>query len=72
MTYDRRDWEERRIQVLKREIAERLRSVCERVTDEEFDLLVERMAWVQHKYQQQRYDEFSSSTRDPDHRRPGD
>lgn len=70
MTHDRPDWEERRIQVLKQEIAERLRLVCERVPNDEFDILVERMARVQHKYQQQRSEEFFSTTRDPDPRRP--
>jgi hypothetical protein len=57
MTYDRRDWDERQLQVLKREIADRLRSVCERVPDEEFDALVERIARLQRKYEKQSGDE---------------
>lgn len=60
MAYDRRDWEERRINALKQEIAERLRSVCEGVADEEFDRLVEQMARVQSKYEQLRTDELFS------------
>lgn len=67
MTYDRRDWEERRIQVLKQEIAERLRLVCECVAEEEFERLVERIAWVQRKYEQQRPDSFFPTACDPEH-----
>lgn len=52
MTYDRRDWDERQIQVLKQEIAGRLRSVCARMPDEEFDHLVERIARIRRKYEQ--------------------
>lgn len=41
MTHERRDWEERQLEVLKQEIAERLRSVCVQVPDEELNRLVE-------------------------------
>jgi hypothetical protein len=61
MTYDRRDWEERQIQALKQEIAERLRSVCQRVPPEEFEHLVDRIARTKRKYEQQRADEFFSA-----------
>ena len=72
MTYDRRDCEERQIQALKEEIAGRLRSVCERVPDDEFDQLVERIARIRRKYEQQRFDEFSPNAREPDGRRPAE
>jgi len=58
MTYDRRDWDERQLQILKQEIADRLRSVCEHVTDEDFSQLIERMASIQRKYEQQTSDEL--------------
>jgi hypothetical protein len=64
MTYDRRDWEERQIQALKKDIAERLRSVCERVPDEEFDQLVDRIARTRRKYEQRRSEELFSSETD--------
>ena len=57
MTYDRRDWQERQMQALKREIADRLRSVCEQVPDDEFGQLVERIARIQLKYEKQSGDE---------------
>ena len=59
MTYDRRDWDERQLQAVKREIADRLRSVCEHVPDEEFEQLVERIAHIQRKYEKQSGDERS-------------
>ena len=62
MTYDRRDWEERQIQTLKKEIAKRLRSVCERVPDDEFDQLVDRIAHIKRKYEQQ-FTEFLAADR---------
>jgi hypothetical protein len=58
MTYDRRDWEERQVQVLKQEIADRLRSVCAQVPDEEFDRLVDRIARIRRKYEQATVDEL--------------
>jgi hypothetical protein len=54
MSYDRREWEDRQLQALEEKIAERLRSVCEHVPDEEFKRLIERMARVQRKYEQLR------------------
>jgi hypothetical protein len=38
---------------LKREIAKRLRPVCARLSAEDFDQLVERVARIQRKYEQQ-------------------
>ena len=58
MTYDRPDWEERQIQALKKEIADRLRPVCAQVREEEFDRLVERIARIRRKYEQVREDEL--------------
>ena len=69
MTYDRRDWEERQLNALKQEIADRLRSVCERVSDEEFHRLVERIALIQRKYEQRRSDDLFSNTRESDRHR---
>lgn len=69
MRYDRRDWEERQIQALKKEIAERLRSVCERVPDDEFDRLVDRIAHIKRKYEQRNAADLLSvdrETRRPD------
>ena len=67
MTYDRRDLDERQLQALKREIADRLRSVCEHVPDEEFEQLVERIARIQRKYEKQSGDErpWSAAESDP-------
>lgn len=62
MTYDRRDWDKRQLEILKQEIADRLRPVCEHVTDEEFSQLIERIARVQRKYEQQRSDELFPKT----------
>jgi hypothetical protein len=70
MAYDRRDWEDRQIRVLKQEIAERLRSACGRLPEEEFDQLVDRIARVQHKYEQQRSDELFPSARDVNYPHP--
>lgn len=61
MTYDRRDWDERRLQDLRQEIALRLQAVCEKLPAQEFDLLVERMALLQRKYELQRSDELFPS-----------
>ena len=52
MMYDRRDCNARAIHALKLEIAERLRPVCMAMPEEEFDQLVERIARLQHKYEQ--------------------
>ena len=62
MTYDRRDWDERQLQILKQEIADRLQPVCEHVTDEDFSELVERIARIQRKYEQQTSDELFPKT----------
>ena len=70
MTYDRRDWDERQIEILKRGIADRLRSVCAGVPDEEFDQLVERIALVQRKYEQRTFEPRLRLTRDANHRGP--
>jgi len=72
MTYDRRDFEERQLEALKRDIADRLRPVCERVPDEDFDELVDRIARVERKYEQQRADDFFSSAREPDRHPPSE
>ena len=65
MTDDRPDWEERQIQALKKEIADRLRPVCAEVPDEEFDRLVERIARTRRKYEQATADElFPNNSRD--------
>jgi hypothetical protein len=65
MADDRRDWEERQILAHRQEIADRLRSVCARVPDEEFEQLVDRIARIRRKYEQQTADElFYLSTRD--------
>ena len=53
MRVDRSDWDERQLESLKHEIAERLRSVCELVPADDFDRLVDRIARVQRKYEQQ-------------------
>ena len=57
MTYDRRDWDDRELQGLKIQIADRLRSVCERIPDAEFEQLVERIARIQRKYEKRGGDE---------------
>jgi hypothetical protein len=72
MTYDRRDWEERQIQALKQEIADRLRSVCERVPDEEFDQLVERIARIRRKYELKRSDDLFTNTQESDRHPPSE
>lgn len=59
MTYDRRDWEERQLHALKKEIADRLRSVCAGVSDEEFERLIDRMAKIRRKYDLATVDELS-------------
>jgi hypothetical protein len=64
MPYDRRDWDEREIQVLRQEIAQRLRAVCERLPVQEFDQLVEQMARLQHKYERHRSDELFRGDRE--------
>jgi hypothetical protein len=66
MTYDRRDCDERQLQILRQEIADRLRSVCERVPDEEFEQLVERIARVKRKYEQQTSDTLFPTACEPD------
>lgn len=70
MTYDRRDWEEAQLGELKHEIAERLHSTCERMPEKEFDKLVERIALVQRKYEQQRSDDFFPGIREEGDRHP--
>lgn len=72
MTYDRRDFEERQLGALKHEIAERLHSACERLPDKEFDQLVDRIARLQRKYEQQRSDEFFPRRREVEDRRPAE
>ena len=57
MAYDRRDWDERQIESLKEEIAQRLRTVCAGVPADEFAELVERIARIQRKYEQRRADD---------------
>ena len=57
MTYDRRDRDERQLQVLKREIADRLRPACDHVPAAEFEQLVDRIARIQRKYEKQSGDE---------------
>lgn len=52
MANDRRDREERQVEALKQQIANRLRSVCAQVPAEEFDRLVDRIARIQRKYEQ--------------------
>jgi hypothetical protein len=70
MAYDRRDWDERQVDILKREIADRLRSVCPGVPDDEFEQLVERIARVQRKYEQRRTEAFFPNIRDVTPRDP--
>jgi hypothetical protein len=48
------DWEELQLAALKHEIAVRLRMVCEHMPEERFDALIDRMATLQRKYEQQR------------------
>ena len=57
MTYDRRDRDERQLEALKREIADRLQPACEHVPDAEFQQLVDRIARIQRKYEKQSGDE---------------
>lgn len=67
--YDRRDWQERQLDILKEKIAQRLRAACDGLPDEDFDLLVDRIARIQHKYEQQVSNErpttFESHDSDP-------
>lgn len=72
MAYDRREWDERQLQSLKWEIAGRLRPVCQCLPDEEFEALVERIARVQRKYEQQRSSELFPSTRESEQHHPTD
>jgi hypothetical protein len=55
--YDRRDWQQRQLDALKEKIAQRLRAACDGLPDEDFDLLVDQIARIQHKYEQQVSDE---------------
>jgi hypothetical protein len=48
------DWEELQIAALKHEIAKRLQVVCGDMSEERFDALIDRMATLQRKYEQQR------------------
>lgn len=51
LTNSDRSWEQRQLDTLMHEIAERLRPICARMPAEEFDQLVERIALVQRKWQ---------------------
>ncbi|HKW09414.1 MAG TPA: hypothetical protein VJO33_03480 [Gemmatimonadaceae bacterium] len=62
--------EEQQLVALKHEIAERLHSACERLSEKEFEQLVERIALVQRKYEQQRSDDFFPGIRDVEDRHP--
>ena len=66
MGYDRRDWDERQLKALEKEIAERLRPVCEGVPADEFAALVERIARIQRKYEQRRADDVFPNLRERD------
>jgi hypothetical protein len=48
------DWEELQIAALKHESAIRLRVVCGDMSEARFDALIDRMATLQRKYEQQR------------------
>ena len=56
------DWEAQQIGTLTREIAGRLRGVCQHLPQGEFDALVGRIALLQRKYEQQRERELSRET----------
>ena len=65
------DWEELQIAALKHEIALRLRVVCGDMSEERFDTLIDRMATLQRKYEQQRNRElFFESKWRPEPLRP--
>ena len=59
---DSADWEALQVAALKHNIAARLKQVCEQMPEESFDALVERMAQVQWKYEQQRNRELFRET----------
>jgi hypothetical protein len=63
--YDRRDWQQRQLDALKEKIAQRLRAACDGLPDEDFDLLVDQIARIQHKYEQQVSDEQRPTTIEP-------
>lgn len=52
LTDGERSWEQRQLQALMQEIADRLRSICAQMPAEQFDQLVERIARVQRRWQQ--------------------
>jgi hypothetical protein len=56
------DWETQQLGTLAHEIAGRLRPVCQHLPEAEFDALVERIALLQRKYEQQRKRELSRET----------
>jgi hypothetical protein len=57
------DWEELQIAALKHEIGIRLRVVCDNMSEERFDALIDRMATLQRKYEQQRNRELFHETK---------
>jgi prophage antirepressor-like protein len=62
LTDNERSWEQRQLDTLMQEIAERLRPICAQMPAEEFDELVERIARVQRRWQQAEARDFLSDS----------
>ena len=61
MPHDEHDWDKDRLDTLRREIRERLRSVCAGLEPGDFAKLVDRIARTQRKYEQRATLDFLSA-----------
>ena len=65
LTDSERSWEQRQVESLMDEIADRLRPICARMPVEEFDQLVEGIARLQRKWQRTEAQNFLNESRWP-------
>ena len=65
VTDSERSWEQRQVESLMHEIADRLRPICARMPAEEFDQLVEGIARMQRKWQRTEAQNFLNESRCP-------
>jgi hypothetical protein len=61
LSTDEHEPDERRLDTLRREIAERLRPICERLEADDFAQLVDQIARTQRKYEQRAMYEFRTA-----------